>query len=141
MFFLYSKTNKLTCCLRQSHWGQDIYFSDSYWNKIFFDMLKHLQLLYSAIELEISPVFPVFLYFSNVYNIPFFFFFFCCLIAYEVSGPGVQSKLKVSPTVQLWQCQILNPVSEARDQTSPPLQRHHQYHCTRVGIPMWLIFK
>ena len=37
--------------------------------------------------------------------------------AYEVPGPGIQSKLQESSMWQLWQCWILNPLHWAKDQT------------------------
>ena len=56
----------------------------------------------------------------------FLIFFFGCLAAYGVSRPGIRSKLQVQPKPQLQQCQILNPLCRAGDQTCvPALPRCH----------------
>ena len=46
-----------------------------------------------------------------------YFFFFGCPMAYGISGPGIRSKPQLQHKLQLWQCQILNPLCQAGDQT------------------------
>ena len=59
-----------------------------------------------------------------------FFGFFVCLffghpMAHEVPGPDIRYKQQLQPMLQQRQCQILNPMSQARDGTCfLVLQRH-----------------
>ena len=49
--------------------------------------------------------------------------FFVCFghpTAYGVPGPGIRSEPQLQCTLKLWQCQILNPLCQARDQTLHP---------------------
>ena len=47
------------------------------------------------------------------------------------SGPGIRSQLQVPPSLQLWQCQLLNPPCRAGVQICVPvLLRHCRSHCT-----------
>ena len=62
---------------------------------------------------------------------PFFFFLFLATL-----GPRSRSKSQLRPMPQLCQCQILNPLCWARDQTCiPVLQSCHQSHCPTVRTP------
>ena len=62
--------------------------------------------------------------------------FFGCPTAYRVLRPGVRPKQQLQPTLQQWQCQILNRLCQARDGTSlPVLQRCHQSCCAIAGTP------
>lgn len=40
-----------------------------------------------------------------------------CGIWKEVSRPGIEFELQLQRMPQVWQCQILNPLHQARDQT------------------------
>ena len=46
-------------------------------------------------------------------NSKVFVFFFGCPVAYGVPGPGIRSKPRLWPQLQLQQCWILNPVCRA----------------------------
>ena len=46
-----------------------------------------------------------------------FFLFQPCQRHMEVPRPEIKSKPQLGPTPQLWQCQILNPLCQAEDQT------------------------
>ena len=95
----------------------------------------------------------------------FFFFFlvFCSFIFraspwhMEVPRPGVQSELLLPATATAtavpdpsrvfdlhhssWQCQILNPLSGARDQTCNLIVASRiSFCCAMAGIPLLLIF-
>ena len=69
----------------------------------------------------------------------FFFFFFHFWPPHSIRSfqARIRSELQLQPKPQLWQCQILNPLCWARNQTfvlAPP--RHRQSHCTTVGTPL-----
>ena len=62
-------------------------------------------------------------------------------MAYGVPGPGIRSKLQLQAMPQLWQCQILNPLCWAGDQTCiPVLQKCRSFHCVIVGTPTDVFF-
>ena len=58
-------------------------------------------------------------------NFRIFFFFWLHPNHTEVFGPGFKSKPQLRPTSHLWQCQMLNSLCQARNQTVLP-QRKHQ---------------
>ena len=63
-------------------------------------------------------------------------------MAYKVPRPGIRSKLQFSPKPQLQQCQIFNPLCQARDQPCiPVLPRHCWSHCATMGTPICRIFE
>ena len=60
-----------------------------------------------------------------------------CPAAYGVPRSGIRSEPQLSPRLQLWQCQILNPLCWARDQTCvPALSRHRWSYCTTAWTPL-----
>ena len=72
----------------------------------------------------------------------FFLSFLATLLHMEVPRPGVRSELHLGPALQVWQCQILNPLCKAGDQTCvPALQRYHQSCCATMGTPVLQGFK
>ena len=72
---------------------------------------------------------------------PHFLFLFCFSIfghpvACGISGPGFRSKPQSLPKPQLQQCQIFNPLGQARDWTCVPvLPRCCQFCCAIAGTP------
>ena len=46
--------------------------------------------------------------------------FFVCPTAHGIPGLGIRSEPQVGPMLQLWQCWILKPVCQARDQICIP---------------------
>ena len=81
--------------------------------------------------------------FKNVFNfwlshsyICVFLFFFGHPTAYRVPRPGIRSKPQLPPTLQLWQCRILNPLCGNRNGTCvPTFQRYLRFHCTTGELP------
>ena len=79
---------------------------------------------------------------KRIYIYIYIFFFLNHPEAYGVQEPGSQSELQLQPTPQLWQCQILNRLCQARARTcSLVLQRHGQSCCAIVGTPNKYILK
>ena len=62
--------------------------------------------------------------------------FFGHPVAYGAPRPGIRSEPQSGTKLWLQQCQILNPLSQARDWTHiPMLPRHCQAHCAMAGAP------
>ena len=58
----------------------------------------------------------------------------------EVPGPGMESEPQLWPTPHLWQCQILNPLHQARDGTLTSTATwdtaaRSLTHCATAGTP------
>ena len=76
---------------------------------------------------------------SFLFHLINLFFLFGCPTAYGIPRPGIRSGLQFWPILQLWQCQILNPLCWAGDWTHvPALQRCLRSHCDTVGTPIVL---
>ena len=57
------------------------------------------------------------------------------------SQSNARSEPHLQPTPQLWQCQILNPLSEARDRTcNLMVPSQISFHCTTMGTPISGLF-
>ena len=76
---------------------------------------------------RICPLLPSHYRYTGSGHLPWVFWVvFGHLAACGVPGPGIRSKLPLQPTQQFRQCQILNPLCWARDQTCIlVLLRHH----------------
>ena len=72
-----------------------------------------------------------------------YLFIYGCPSADGVPGPGIRSELKLPPNLQLWQCQILNPLCQARQglnlcsrapKTLQPFRHSRSSMCTLPGV-------
>ena len=93
---------------------------------------------------------------AGLFSFLFFFLSFCCFRATPLAYGGSQArgqiraiavclsqshnKARYKPRLWLhhgsWQCQILNPLSEARDRThNPMVPSWIWFHCTMMGTP------
>ena len=81
--------------------------------------------------------------FHESWNLYFFLFFlFGYPAAYGGPGPGIRSQLQLQPTLQLWQCGILNLLCRAGDRTCiPALQRCRWSCCVTAGTPEFIFLK
>ena len=67
----------------------------------------------------------------------FIYFIFCpYLQRMDVPGPRIKFKPRLQPTAQLWQCQILKPLHQAREQTPAPQRQCPSLTCCAItGTP------